>query len=69
MEELGIEIRRALIENGLPEETTIHGMGKNYYGQPGTEAALNSLNGFLRCHGYHVRVEAGRIEVTRNGRY
>ena len=29
MEELGIEIRRALIENGLPEETTIHGMGKN----------------------------------------
>ena len=69
IEALGAKIREALIQNGLPRETTIYGMSGNYYGRLDIEAAISSLNDFLRCHGYHVEIVDGQVNTSKNDRY
>ncbi len=66
---LGVRIRDALVEQGLPRLTTIHGMARSYYGQSGVDSGVEFLNRFLECHGYHVKLNGDQVTVTRNGHY
>jgi len=69
IESLGVRIRDALVEQGLPKVTTRYGMGRSYYGQSDVKEGIKSLNEFLIIHGYHVELDGDEVTVTRNGRY